>query len=135
MPKHIMAFNDSKELLLLVEKILSHEGYKVTLETYGVDEYQRIESARPDLVILDCDLTTEEKGWEIIETLKLTETTASIPIVFCVAYTKKWEEIRTHLSTKRVAILPRPYDMNDLLLTIKQAFKLSDVMPEAGTET
>jgi DNA-binding response OmpR family regulator len=135
MSKHIMLFNDSKELLLLTEEILHHEGFEVFLDSYSTDEYARIEAVMPDLVILDCAVHSEARGWEIIEMLKLRKATSNIPVILCITYRKQMDEMRAHLSTKRVLILPKPYDINDLMLTIKQAFKVSSVMQDPNVET
>jgi PleD family two-component response regulator len=66
-PKRIMVFNDAKEFLLLVEGILTPEGFEVILDTYSSDEHVRIEAAKPDLLILDGDFSSTDKAWGIIQ--------------------------------------------------------------------
>jgi CheY-like chemotaxis protein len=134
MPKHIMFFNDSKEMLLLVEGVLHNEGYEVFLEALGSEEVEHIKALKPDLVILDSSTDQEEYGWNIISQLRMIPETAAIPVILCIMPIRRTNEIKAHLSTKRVVLLNKPYAINDLLLTIKQAFKVSEVMQDPETD-
>jgi CheY-like chemotaxis protein len=122
MLKQIMLFNDSEEILTLVAHILQQEGYETAAELFGTDEVTRIKAASPDLVILDCSVGQMSKGWQLIQQLRLLPETTLIPVVFCI-YTTKKEELTTYLSANRLLLLPKPYNVNDLLITVQRAFE------------
>jgi CheY-like chemotaxis protein len=125
MPKRIMVFNDSKEALGLIGHILKYEGYVPILEAFGVDEANWVASLRPDLVILDHAVHHAAKCWEIALQLRSKPETLSMPVILCVATTKKITEAKDYLKDKGMFLLNTPYSVNDLLLTIKQALRLS----------
>jgi CheY-like chemotaxis protein len=131
--KHIMVLNDAKEVLLLLEAVLKDAGYNVSLETFAASEpeYKRIAAMMPDLVILDCSVKSELKGWEIIEQLKLVSETALLPIIICTTYEHKMDNIETYLSTKRITVLRKPFDIADLLAAVEQALKHNDIGSDA----
>ena len=82
-------------------------------------------TAMPDLVMLDCPIDDLSVGWEIMLRLRLNSETSSIPVIFCVS-AKNIEDVKPYLSAKRIVLLGRPYNVNDLLLTIKDVLKLPD---------
>jgi CheY-like chemotaxis protein len=125
MPKHILVFHDSEESRTLIKYILTHEGYEVLTESFGNDEVPQIITVMPDLVMLDCPIDEPSTGWEIMLRLKSNPETSSVPIIFCIS-AKNMEDVKPYLGAKRIVLLVKPYDVNDLLLTIKEAFKLSD---------
>ena len=129
-----MVFDDSEELLVLRKGILIHAGYEASTELFGTDEVLRIKITNPDLVVLDCSVGQMAKGWQIIQILRLTPDTALLPVVFCVA-AKRMDDLKGYLNRKRVVLLPKPYDSNDLLLSIERAFTFSQIPKDPHTKT
>ena len=44
---------------------------------------REIEQLHPDLIILDYIFGTEKTGWQMLQKLKMTRQTATIPIIIC----------------------------------------------------
>jgi CheY-like chemotaxis protein len=51
--KHILAMNESDDVLKLFRELLEDEGYRVTTQPYLDKDLGRIEAAEPDLILLD----------------------------------------------------------------------------------
>ena len=54
-------------------------------------------------------------GWQLLEYYKLEPALTKTPIVVCSADIQALRDRSTHLQTKGCAILPKPFDLNDLL--------------------
>lgn len=135
MSARIMVFNHSKEILMLINEILTDEGYEVFLNTYEPRALEEIERIRPDLVILDCLYRRIDEGWELLQQMRLRRSTASIPVIISTTDPNRMESRTGFLSTKRVALLPKPFDIDDLIAVVKQALTLGEVMPEPSEKS
>ena len=121
MAQRILVINDTPEILELFQEILSEEGYEVILYSFATHDTVEIVRHRPDLIILDYIFGTEKLGWQLLQKLKMREDTASIPIIICTAAIREVREIEGFLLAKGVTVLPKPFDIDDLLLAVKNA--------------
>jgi DNA-binding response OmpR family regulator len=126
-PTRIMVFNDTKEILELFEMILCDEGYEVSLFSYTVDEIRLIQEQKPDLLILDYTVGRERNGWQLLQKIKMVRATASIPVLICTTSYKLAEEIEGYLAAKKVTIVRKPFDVDELVYAVKDA--LGEVGP------
>lgn len=76
----ILAIDDQQLILLPLEKRLTHLGYEVRAETNAVNSIQLFESFKPDLVIVDINMSKEISGLDIIKFIRILYK-SSIPIV------------------------------------------------------
>ncbi len=123
MPMRIMVFNDTQEILELFQMLLTDEGYEVALYSYSANEIHIIEAFKPDLLILDYTVGRERNGWQLLQKLKMVRSTASIPVIICTTAYRLAEEIEGYLLTKKVKIVRKPFDIEDLLLVIKETLE------------
>lgn len=129
MPKRIMVINDTQEILELFEEILRDEGYEVVLFSFSVNDLEEVIRVKPDLLILDYAIGREEQGWQLLQKMKMCVKTASIPIIVCTTATKLVLEIQGFLASKQIALVPKPFDIEDLLSAVKKAL---DIPASAG---
>ena len=114
----ILVVEDNVEIAELLHDLLVQEGFKAC--TCG-DGYQGVEfthKMKPDLIILDLMLPAGG-GFYVLEKVKLSSLTKSIPIIVLTAskdpeHRKKAEELRVD------AFMEKPYDSQELLSTIKK---------------
>jgi DNA-binding response OmpR family regulator len=118
MAKRIMVIDDSKEILELIEMILSEEGYEVALYSFGLHDLVEVKRVTPDLIILDYLIGQEEDGWNLLQKLKLDRETATIPVIICSAAAKQLREMASWLNEKGVGVVYKPFDIDDLLLAV-----------------
>lgn len=126
MGKRILVVNDTEEILQIFEDILAPEGYDVVLYSYAINDMDEVERIKPDLVILDLVFGQEKTGWQMLQKMKMTRAAASIPVIICTAATSEVREIQGYLQAKGVSLVPKPFDIDDLLNAIKRTFELYD---------
>ena len=134
MPACIMVINDTQEILELFREILTDEGYKVDLYSYGIHDIEEVRRVKPDLIILDYLIGGEQNGWQTLQKLKMTRDTAKIPILVCTAALKQVQEIQGWLTTKGIAVVPKPFDIDDLLVAVKKALEIVPDLREPPPE-
>lgn len=118
---HILVINDTPEILELFRDLLEGEGYEVSLYSYAFRDLEEIKSRRPDLLILDFIIGGEAYGWQLLQKLKMDRATAKIPVVVCTAALQLARELEGHLKEKGVALVLKPFDIDDLLRAVEVA--------------
>lgn len=121
MAKRILVINDTPEILELFQDLLTEEGYEVILYSFATHDTAEIVRHRPDLIILDYIFGTEKLGWQLLQKLKMRRETAGIPVIICTAAVKEVREIEGYLLAKGVTVVPKPFDIDDLLLAVTNA--------------
>lgn len=69
----ILVIDDDPDILMAVRMSLTDAGYQVEEATSGETGLQKIQSAPPDLIILDVMMETRTKGFEIAKKLRKPE--------------------------------------------------------------
>jgi DNA-binding response OmpR family regulator len=126
MATRIMVVNDTQEILQLFREILTDEGYEVILYSFAIQDLAEIERGKPDLIILDYMFGEEQVGWQLLQKLKMSRTTASIPVIVCTAAVQKVREMEGYLQSKGVGLVLKPFDIDDLLRAIEQALRIRE---------
>jgi DNA-binding response OmpR family regulator len=122
MAARVMVVNDTPEILDLFRVLLEDEaGYEVALYSYAVMDMREVEGIAPDLIILDYIFAREGLGWQMLQKLKMDRKTATIPVIICTAATKEVQEIEGYLQAQGVRVVPKPFDIDTLLDTVKLA--------------
>jgi DNA-binding response OmpR family regulator len=124
--ERILVINDTKEILELFQTILTDEGYEVLLGTFGVNDLDVVQQANADLVILDYTVHREDLGWQLLQKMKMCRDTDSIPVLICSTDMKIAEERQAFLASKGIDILPKPFNIDELIDAVKKAFDQSD---------
>jgi CheY-like chemotaxis protein len=133
MPKHIMVFNDTEEILQLFFDLLTPEGYSVSLHTYSTRDMDDVRRVMPDLIISDHPPFREEEGWQFLQKLRMTPDLAHIPVIVCTT-SMKWFTTNVDeglLVVKRITVLPKPFVVDELLREIHATMGAADD-PEPG---
>jgi DNA-binding response OmpR family regulator len=126
MAARIMVINDTQEILELFRDLLTGEGYEVSLYSYGVHDMKEVERVAPDLIIIDYLIGDERTGWQMLQKLKMTRGTAAIPIIVCTAALNQVKEIEGWLTQKRITVVLKPFDVDDLLAAVQRALGEAD---------
>ena len=78
--KIIMVVDDNPDAVTQVKTILESEGFGIQTAYNGLEVFSRLEEQKPDLIILDI-LMPHMDGLEVLERLKGTAETSSIPVI------------------------------------------------------
>lgn len=118
--KHIVAINNSTDILAILDDLLTAEGYRVTTQLYRDHSIAEVASLKPDLVLLDYQWATDDAGWTLLQLLRLYPDTTKIPIVLCTAAVEHVAETRDHLDLMGIAVVYKPFNIDQLLATLRQ---------------
>lgn len=115
----ILIIDDHPDIRDLIAQTLTDEGYQV--ETYSDAEAAlgRILSEQPGLVLLDL-MMPRMSGWQMIGALRERLGPAHVPVVLLSAS----RELRQTAEQFGVAYLPKPFNLNDLLLLVERVVGL-----------
>ena len=126
MTKHVMVFNDTQEILQLFHEILTDDGFTVSLHSYTQHDVETIEKTRPTLIISDHPPHYEQHGWQFLQKIKMRRLTAHIPVVLCTTMNNSLREQESWLNSKQVLVVPKPFDIDELLHAVHQLVGKAD---------
>ncbi len=115
----ILIVDDEKNLLLVLQTLLTNHGYSVFTASRGKDALIMAKSKRPDLIILDVMLP-DMHGPKVAEELKEDISTKDIPILFLTALLTKKEEGKKKKFAGSHVVIAKPFDTDRLLNEIEK---------------
>jgi DNA-binding response OmpR family regulator len=121
--------NDDTHFLQLMDELLTEEGYSVQRFLEGGVVYDGIRRQEPDAIILDVRMEHPETGWQLLELFKLDPHLTRKPIIVCSADVSALRERSAYLESKGCAVLPKPFDLDDLLTLLRRLLR----GPDEGT--
>lgn len=118
LPKHILAGDDSPEILALLRDILEGEGYRVSIRADALT-LAEIRRTGPDLVILDHMLEDGAgSGWELLRELRRDPGLSGLPVVVCTGAIQRVRENSDELSRLGAQVVLKPFDIEQLLAAV-----------------
>lgn len=118
MAHKILAVDDEKHIVRLVQINLQKEGYEVVTASTGREALQQIERENPDLVIMDV-MMPEMGGFEALQILKADEKTAQIPVIMLTAKAQDSDVFEGWKSGADL-YLTKPFNPQELLTFVKR---------------
>lgn len=119
----IAVVDDNLETLEMMGLMLADAGYRTMLLPDGMDVYQRIREAQPDLVILDLRMGHPREGWINVDLLRADPATSKLPIILCSGDRAFLQERAEQLRARRCNILEKPFHAYKLLAQVRQALE------------
>ncbi len=92
----IMVADDDIGIVNFVKTILERNGYGVQTADNGLEVFTRLEEQKPDLIILDI-MMPHMDGLQVLERLKGTAETSSIPVILITANTLRKDMVRSYI--------------------------------------
>jgi CheY-like chemotaxis protein len=120
--KNILIVDDEQDVLLVLEKGLTAEGYSVITASSGNDAISLAKSRHPDLIILDV-LMPDMEGPEVKRKLKEDPETKDIPIIFLTGMFPKREDDQDGRIVAGYVLFEKPYDILKLVFAIEQLLR------------
>jgi DNA-binding response OmpR family regulator len=87
--KTILVVDDEPDIVRMLEKALSTEGYRVVTASRGLEALQAVKAHDPSLVLLDAMLP-EIHGFEICKKIKTSKRFGHIPVIMISAVYRGW---------------------------------------------
>ncbi|MBM4019923.1 MAG: response regulator [Planctomycetes bacterium] len=113
----ILVVHDYPANVKLLERSLQAAGYETLAACDGQEALLKVQSDRPDLILLDAVLPKID-GFEVCRRLRADEATAVIPIIMVTALKDTEDRIRG-LEAGADDFLSRPFDRGELLARVK----------------
>ena len=113
----ILIVDDEKNMRLILNKILSKEGYEIYQAENGKQALKEVKKSSPDLVLLDLKLP-DINGIEVLEKIKQHDN--SIIVIILTAY----GDIKNAVEAMKLGAydyLKKPFDNEEMILVIKKA--------------
>ena len=118
----ILVIDDDLDILSVMEILLSMKGYNVEVTAKGENTFPKIETFKPDLILLDV-LISGYDGRVICKQLKSNEETKHIPVIMFSAHPGAAAAISDYGADDFIA---KPFNVNVLLEKINEQLKLTN---------
>ncbi|QHS56038.1 response regulator [Mucilaginibacter sp. 14171R-50] len=115
--RRILAVDDDKDILEVLQFILEDSGYKVDTLTDGRLLMETIQNKHPDLILLDIMLGNLD-GRELCQALKKEADTHNIPVIMISASHNVGSSLNQENGPND--FIEKPFDINVLLNSIKR---------------
>lgn len=125
MAKKILTVDDERHIVRLVQLNLERDGYDVVTAFDGVQALEKVESERPDMVILDVMMPYKD-GFEVLMTLKKNPATRDIPILMLTAKAQDADIFKGWASGVD-CYLTKPFNPAELLSFVRRIFQADAV--------
>jgi two-component system KDP operon response regulator KdpE len=127
----ILVVDDEPKLVLLVRRILSALGYRVSAASSGEQAVNAVAMEQPDLVILDIMLLGDLDGYE---TAKRIRGFSDVPIIMLTARVRESDMLRAF----EVGVddyVRKPFSSKELVARVRAVLKRAQMTVRSQTET
>jgi CheY-like chemotaxis protein len=118
---HILAINNSEDVLNLFRELLEEEGFRVSAQAYALRDLEEVKRLAPDCIILDYMWAEEDSGWSMLQMLRMDRQTKDVPIVLCTGAVREVEAMEGHLAEMGIKVVLKPFDIDHLVATVNRA--------------
>lgn len=133
--KKILAIDDEKNVLDLIEHYMTEDGYEVVQTNKGRRALEIIKEENPDLVILDYRMP-ETDGIEVLKEIRSDKECGRIPVIMLAYVSDEYSKV-TGLELGADDYLTKPFGVHELMARVKAVLRRSgrvDLLIENGEE-
>ncbi|MBW4614294.1 MAG: hybrid sensor histidine kinase/response regulator [Desmonostoc vinosum HA7617-LM4] len=123
----ILAVDDTRDNLILVQTILESEGYEIDLVSDGVSALRQIEQSPPDLILLDVMMPGMD-GYEVTRRIRGNPALSYIPILLITAFHES--SVVEGLDAGADDFIRKPFDTDELLARVRSLLRLKHSLDE-----
>ncbi|MFZ4664870.1 MAG: response regulator transcription factor [Prochlorotrichaceae cyanobacterium] len=116
--KTILAVDDSRTELRLVEAILQQSGFRVVTVENGEDALTFVDREIPDLMVLDV-VMPEMSGFDLCRQLRSRPNLDKIPIIFCTSKDQEFDRF-WGLRQGGNAYITKPFAPHELIEAVNE---------------
>jgi two-component system, OmpR family, alkaline phosphatase synthesis response regulator PhoP len=124
MAKKILAVDDEKNIVRLIEVNLVREGYQVVTAGDGKEALEKVAIEQPDLVVLDVMMPYLD-GFEVLHEMKKNPDTRDIPVIMLTAKAQDADVFNGYKSGAD-CYLTKPFNPKELNAFVKRILPSSD---------
>ena len=90
-PEYVLVIDDEADIRSVLEQTLAEAGFEVKTAAGGLEGLRLVEQAQPSVILLDL-MMPDLDGFEVLNRLKASPTTATIPVIILTAKTLTSED-------------------------------------------
>jgi DNA-binding response OmpR family regulator len=124
MAARIVVVDKDESMRQLFILCLRGEGWQVFGYNYADVDLFSLKKLQPDLIILAFNKQDDGLGWEFLQSVKMENATAKIPIVIRTAF-RLSPDMRVFLSTQYIQVISEPFDLDPFLVLIQHTLALA----------
>ncbi len=128
---NILVVDDEKLIRWSLKERLTREGYAVTEAEDGRSTFAALDREIPDLVLLDMKLPDTD-GLSILKNIQ--ERAPRLPVIIITAYSTVDTAVEA-MKTGAYDYVSKPFNMDELAITVKRALEASSLRSEVETHT
>jgi len=117
----VLVVEDSSTDMEIMTRYLQQIGWSVVRATSGEEAYIKLQSEKPNLIILDVVLPGQS-GFELCREIKTDPATNQIPVIICSTKNTDVDKLWGSMLGAD-AYLPKPVQKNELVKTIGELIK------------
>lgn len=121
MSKRILAVDDEKHIVRLIQVNLERAGYTVETAFDGQEALQKVADNPPDMIVLDW-MMPQLNGMETLKRLKANPATENIPVIMLTAKSQDADVLKGWQSGVD-SYLTKPFNPMELLAFVKRIFQ------------
>jgi len=126
--KLILAIDDEKDILKLVQYNLEREGHQVLCAKSGEEGLELARAKKPDLILLDLMLPGMD-GLEVCKVLRSNKETRHIPVLMLTAKSSEVDQV-LGLELGASDYITKPFSVKVLSARVKNAFRNKEAKKE-----
>lgn len=127
--KKVMVVDDEPDNVFLAKKCLEKEGYQVIEAYSGAECLKKLETERPDLILLDVMMPGMD-GWEVLRRMKADPAMRSIPVAMLTVLHLSEEIIKKKDISGLVDYIFKPFTREGLVGKVGHIIALSSEAQE-----
>ena len=121
----ILLVDDNPKNLLVLEEILTENGYNVHSASDGSLALKSMQALLPDLILLDIKMPDMD-GYEVCRQLKADERTRKVPVIFISALDDLPNKVNA-FQVGGVDYIPKPFHIQEVLARVKTHLALRNM--------
>ncbi len=122
---NILIVDDTPDNLRLLSQTLIKEGYEIRCAVNGAMALLTIKAKLPDLILLDINMP-EMDGFKVCETLKASDLTKDIPIIFVSALDEIFDKIKA-FEAGAVDYISKPFQIPEVISRVNSQLNLQNL--------
>jgi class 3 adenylate cyclase/CheY-like chemotaxis protein len=131
-PARILVVDDTPKNVKLLADILSAKGYSVATASSGAEALAKVQTDRPDLVLLDV-VMPEMSGYEVCRSIRENPATQMLPVVMVTALDPSEERIKG-IEAGADDFLTKPINQGELLARVRSLLRIKELHDKVQTQ-
>jgi DNA-binding NtrC family response regulator len=121
MQTSIIVIDNDENARRLLNRCLAGEDWLVSGYAYADIDLATLKQQHPDLIILDFTSdATDGRGWNVLQLLKMEETTSNIPVIITSTILQLSAEVRAYLLSRYIIVVYKPFDLTTFLALVQE---------------